>query len=51
MNEGQQQARAWFDTLEKMTSEDALALIREGEIIPCAHGTFRSRWRERTPND
>ncbi|WP_298841699.1 hypothetical protein [uncultured Salinicola sp.] len=42
MNEGQQQARAWFDTLEKITCEDALALIREGEIVPCAHGTIRS---------
>ena len=41
MNEGQKQALRWFETLDPMSEDEAIAMIVDGDDIPCSHGTVR----------
>lgn len=42
MNEGQKQARRWFEGLSQLTKEEAIAMMEDGDTIACTHGTIRS---------
>lgn len=42
MNEGQGQARAWFEGLEQIDGEEALSILDPADPVACAHGSIRS---------
>ncbi len=42
MNEEQKQAQRWYETLEPISKEDAVAIIEDGEIVSCSYETTRS---------
>ena len=42
MNEGQKQAHRWYETLEPISKEEAIAMIEDGDTVSCSHGTIRS---------
>lgn len=42
MNRGQEQARAWFEALERIDVEEALAMLDNANRVACAHGSIRS---------